>query len=114
MIELGSGTVPGPVAVTASALNAGTGQGLLAELSVTVDSIGAVVGGFVVHLHDDTDDAVVFVAESTGIEQSEFTLDAVHVIVGILAVDDANDDGDVDEGEYQLKPRDEADVQPAE
>ena len=110
VLELGSGTVPEPVEVSTADLNAGLAQGMLASLSATVDSIGTALGGYLVHVHDAADDAVIFVDESTGIPQSEFTAGVVHTLVGILAVDDRNDDDDVDDGEYQLMPRDAEDV----
>ena len=107
---LGDGAVPAPVTITASDLNAGLFQGELATLSANVDSITAGDGGYEVWVHDGTADALVFVDNDTGIPQSEFTLNTIQSFTGVLGTFDADDDGVIEHGDYQLKPRSATDV----
>lgn len=110
VVDLGAGEPPLPRTITVSDLNAGLFQGELVTLSATVDSVRSGLGGLNVHVHDATDDGLVFVDNDTDIPQAEFTVGVVHTITGILGTFDADDDGTIDDLDRQLKPRGPEDV----
>lgn len=110
VVELGTGVVPSPATITTAQLNAGDFQGQLATLSATVDSITAGAGGFEVWVHDASGNAVVFVDDDTGIEQSAFVVNDPYTITGVLGTYDADDDNVIELGDYRLMPRETSDV----
>lgn len=108
-VRLGTGTLPDPVTLTTSDLNAGLFQGRLGTLVATVDSVR---GGtaFNVYVRDAVDRARIYVDAGTGIPQTRFPVDSTRTITGIVSVYDQDGDGTIEMFDYRLLPRDTADV----